>query len=104
MRTLSRVGWCLVVVDLIAAASLFFAQDIGDAATRGIGQGFGSALGIIALVAAALLFWGARGEGRSIALVLGAVIAGAPVAMTVTLTGASMLIGGLYAWLTSPLE
>jgi hypothetical protein len=26
------------------------------------------------------------------------------VAMTVTLGGAAMLIGGLYAWLTSPLE
>jgi hypothetical protein len=26
------------------------------------------------------------------------------VAMTITLSGASLLIGSLYAWLTSPLE
>ena len=93
-----------MVVDLIAAASLFFAQDIGDAATRGIGQGFGSALGIIALVAAALLFWGARGEGRSIALVLGAVIAGAPVAMTVTLTVSNHGLGLIFPDLRAPVR
>ena len=104
MRTLSRVGWCLVVVDLIAAASLFFAQDIGDAATRGIGQGFGSALGIIALAAAALLFWGGRGEGRGLALVAGCAIAGAPVAMTVTLNVSNHGLGLIFPDLRAPVR
>ncbi len=104
MRNFSRVGWCLVVVDIIAAASLFFAQDSGDAATRGFGQGFGSALGFIALTAAALLFWGARREGRGLALVLGCAIAGAPVAMTVTLTVSNHGLGLIFPGLRAPVR
>lgn len=104
MRNFSRVGWCLVVVDLIAAGSLFFAKDIGDAATRGLGQGFGSALGIIALAAAALLFWGARAEGRGIALVVGCAIAGAPVAMTVFLTVSNQGLGLIFPDLRPPVR
>jgi len=96
MRLLSRVGWCLVVVDLIAAATLFFAPDSGDTATRGLGQGFGAALATIALVGAALLFWGARAEGRALALILGGAVAAAPVAMTVTLTVSRQGLGLIF--------
>lgn len=99
MRILRGLGWCLVVLDLVAAAALFLSPDVGDAATRGLGQGFGALLGAIALAAAALLLWGARGEGRLLAVVLGTAVAAAPVAMTVALTVPRHGLGLIFpAW------
>ena len=50
------VGWLLVCLDLIVAATLLFSSDSGDAATRGVAPGLGAALLVVGLIAAALLF------------------------------------------------
>ncbi len=96
-RTVLTLGWILVVVDLVGAAVLYFGREGGDAASRGLGTGLGAFLAALALVAAALLFWGGRGEGRQIALVLGSALAAAPVALTIaTNLSPQRVLGMLY--------
>ena len=77
------VGWLLVCLDLIVAATLLFSSDSGDAATRGVAPGLGAALLVVGLIAAALLFWGGHGVGRPLVLVVGGLLVAIPVALTV---------------------
>lgn len=81
---LSTLGWIAVAIDVIAAAVLAASRG-GDAATRGIGPGLGMALGVLAAVAA-LLLWLGRSQERTVVLALGATLAALPVAAGVTLT------------------
>lgn len=82
---LSNFGWLLVVIDLVVAAMLVLGRDGGDAATRGLGQGLGTFLAAIA-VGAALLLWVGRTSERTVLLVVGTVLAAAPVAVGTVLT------------------
>lgn len=84
-RTLSTLGWLFVVIDLVAAATLVLRRDGGDAATRGVGQGLGTLLAALGVVAA-LLLWAGRAPERPFLVVVGTVLAAAPVALGVTLT------------------
>lgn len=67
----------------------------GDAATRGLGQSFGMALAALGVVAA-LLLWTGRTPGRSGFVVVGCLLAGAPVALGVTLTLARFPLAVIY--------
>ena len=96
-RILLILGWLLVGLDLIAAATLLFGRKGGDAATSAIGPGFGSLLLILGVVAAALLLWGGRGAGKPIVLVIAGVLAIAPVALTlVFLAPSERMRGWIY--------
>lgn len=95
MRALSWIGWALTVVDLVGAAVLFTSRPGGDAATRGLGTGLGAALGALGAIAA-LLLWSGRGPGRGGLVLLGSVLAAAPVALGVVLTVSRNPLGLIY--------
>ncbi len=84
IRSLSVVGTIIIVIDVVAAAVLFFSRDIGDAATRGVGTGLGVALAVLAVVAA-LLLWAGRATDRSLLIVLACVLGAAPLVFGVAL-------------------
>src|SRR5215218_9607680 len=84
-RTLSILGWIFIAIDLVGAAALIFGRDSGDAATRGLGHGLGTALAALGALAARLL-WAGRAPERTLLVVVGTVIASAPVVLGVTLT------------------
>ncbi|MBS1830841.1 MAG: hypothetical protein JST93_36435 [Acidobacteria bacterium] len=102
LHTLYIAGWFLTALDLIAAVVLFFSRDGGDAATRGIGRGLATLLAAIALVAAALLLWGRRDGVRPQVLILGSLVALAPVALAITLTLSRQGLGLIFASLREP--
>ena len=95
MRALFYLGWALTIVDLVGAAAMYFGRPGGDAATRGLGQSFGMALAALGVVAA-LLLWTGRTPGRSGFVVVGCLLAGAPVALGVTLTLARFPLAVIY--------
>ena len=94
-RTLSILGWIFIAIDLVGAAASIFARDSGDAATRGLGQGLGTALAALGVVAA-LLLWVGRAPERTFLMVIGTVIAAAPVVLGVTLTVSHNGLGLIY--------
>jgi hypothetical protein len=94
-RTLSILGWIFIAIDLVGAAVLIFGRDSGDAATRGLGQGLGTALAALGVVAA-LLLWTGRAPGRTLLVVVGTVIASAPFVLGVTLTVSRQGLGLIY--------
>lgn len=94
-RTLAILGWLFVVIDLVAAATLVIRRDGGDAATRGLGQGLGTLLAAIGVVAA-LMLWAGRAPGRPLLVVVGSVLAVAPVALGVVLTASRQGLALIY--------
>ncbi len=94
-RTLSILGWIFIAIDLVGAAVLVFGRDSGDAATRGLGSGLGTALAALGAVAA-LLLWAGRAPERSLLVILGSVLAGAPVILGVTLAVSRNGLGLIY--------
>lgn len=94
-RTLSILGWLFVVIDLVTAATLVVRRDGGDAATRGLGQGLGTLLAALGVVAA-LLLWAGRAPGRPLLVVVGGVLAAAPVALGVALTASRQGLALIY--------
>ncbi len=94
-RTLSTLGWLLVAIDLVTAATLVLRRDGGDAATRGLGQGFGTLLAALG-VAAALLLLAGRAPERPFLVVVGTVLAAAPVALGVALTASRQGLALVY--------
>lgn len=96
-RPLLVIGWILVAIDLIAAATLLFGRKSGDAATSAIGPGLGAILLAIGVLAAALLFWGGKSEGRSMVLIIACVVVAAPMVFTLVLSAApSGVLGLIY--------
>ncbi len=95
MRLLAALGWVLVALDLIAVSALLLGRDSGDAATRGVGPGLGALLAVLSLIAAALLWWGGRGDRRVLALVLGIVLASLPVLLATGLKASPGWVLGL---------
>ncbi|MEO8635619.1 MAG: hypothetical protein ABI587_10130 [Gemmatimonadales bacterium] len=94
-RTLLFLGWFLVALNLVTAAVLLFGRPSGDAATGGVGPGLGALLVIISLIAAVLLLWAGRGEGRPIALAVACTLAAIPVALAIALTASPQWILGV---------
>ncbi|MEQ1689791.1 MAG: hypothetical protein ABMA00_00790 [Gemmatimonas sp.] len=95
MSTLSIFGWIFVAIDFIAAAGLALSRDTGDAASRGLGTGLGTALAALGAVAA-LLLWVGRAPERALLVIVGSVLAAAPVALAVTLTVSRQGLGLIY--------
>ncbi len=95
MRIVSNLGWLFVVIDLIGATMLVLSRKGGDAATRGLGQGLGTALAALGLVAA-LLLWVSRTPGRPLLVILGCVLAAAPAALAATVTLSKQGLGLIY--------
>lgn len=82
MLNFARVlGWLFVACSAIAAVLLFASRDGGDAATRGLGRGLGAFVAILAFVAAVLLLWEGRFGGPTFALVVGGILALAPLVL-----------------------
>lgn len=92
-RPLVVLAWFLVLIDLGLAALMATSRG-GDAATRGLGPGLGSALAALAVVAAILL-WVGRATERGLLVVLGGVLAAAPVALGLALTVSRQRVLGL---------
>ena len=84
-RILLIVGWLLVALDLVAAVALLLGRDSRDAATRGVAPGIGATLVLLGVIAAALLFWGGRGEGKASILIVASLLAAIPVALALGL-------------------
>lgn len=82
------IGWLFVVIDVVLAA-LAAGSRGGDAATRGLGPSLGAALGLLAAVAAVLL-WVGRVPERGLVVVLGALLAAAPLTIGMLLTVSRM--------------
>ncbi|MFN7938932.1 MAG: hypothetical protein U0R19_36725 [Bryobacteraceae bacterium] len=102
IRVLFFLGWLLTALDLIWAAVIYFGRDGGDAATRGLGKGLGTMMAVIAVVAAALLLWGGREAGRPLAVILGTLVAAAPLMLTVVMMGSRQGLGLIYQSLREP--
>ena len=94
-RTLSILGWLFVAIDLVTAATLVTRRDIGDAATRGVGQGLGMLLAALG-VASALLLWAGRAPQRTLLVAVGSMLAAAPVALGVVLATSRQGLGLIY--------
>lgn len=93
-RSLLTLGWLFVVLDLVAALALAATRG-GDAATRGIGQGVGIALAVLAALAA-LLLWAGRAPDRGLLVIVGGVLAAAPLVVAASLTFSRQGLGLIY--------
>lgn len=94
-RPLLIIGWILVAINLVVAATFLFGRKSGDAATSAIGPGIGTLLLAVSAVAAAVLFWSGRAEGRTIGIVVACAIVAIPVVFAVALSASPGAVLGL---------
>lgn len=94
MRALPVLATIFIVIDLVGAAVLFFSRDVGDAVTRGLGQGLAVALAMLGVVAALLLGAG-RATDRSLLVLLACVISAVPAVSAVALTMSRQRVLGM---------
>lgn len=80
MSVLRVLAWILAAVNVLAGIALFLDRG-GDAATRGLGRALGMLFLLLAGVAAALAWWGNRGAGRGVVLVLACLAGSLPVVL-----------------------
>jgi hypothetical protein len=94
-RPLLIIGWILVAINLLFAATFLFGRKSGDAATSAIGPGIGTLLLAISAVAAAVLFWAGRVEGRTIGILVACAIVAIPVVFAGALSASPGAVLGL---------